>query len=66
MAAFRKAGISTKFDALRVDVQVSEARSDLLNAIDNVEISKGNAASPLRYLECVRTILLIVSVKVLK
>lgn len=37
---FRKAGISTKFDVLRVEVQVSEAKSELLNALDNVEISK--------------------------
>lgn len=32
---FKKAGISTKFDVLRVEVQSSEARSELMNAEDN-------------------------------
>jgi outer membrane protein TolC len=34
---FKKAGISTKFDVLRVEVQKSEAESEVLNAKDNVE-----------------------------
>jgi outer membrane protein TolC len=36
---FKKAGAGTKFDVLRVDVQTSEARSELLNANDNMSIS---------------------------
>lgn len=36
---FKKAGAGTKFDVLRVDVQASEARSELLNATDNMSIS---------------------------
>ncbi|RYZ68725.1 MAG: TolC family protein, partial [Proteobacteria bacterium] len=36
---FKKAGTGTKFDVLRVDVQASEARSELLNATDNMSIS---------------------------
>jgi len=41
---FKKAGISTKFDVLRVDVQSSEARSELMNAEDNevVELARLN------------------------
>lgn len=37
---FRKAGVSTNYDVLRVEVQVSEARSELLNATDNVALAK--------------------------
>ena len=37
---FKKAGVSTNYDVLRVEVQVSEARSELLNSVDNVEISR--------------------------
>lgn len=37
----KKAGISTNYDILRVDVQVSEARSEILNAQDNAEVAKG-------------------------
>ena len=36
----RKAGVSTNYDVLRVEVQVSEARSELLNASDNAEIAR--------------------------
>lgn len=36
---FKKAGAGTKFDVLRVDVQASEARSELLNATDNMSVS---------------------------
>lgn len=32
---FKKAGISTKFDVLRIEVQASEARSELMNTTDN-------------------------------
>lgn len=38
---FKKAGVSTNYDVLRVEVQVSEARSELMNATDNIEIAKG-------------------------
>ncbi len=38
---FKKEGLSTKYDVLRVEVQVSEAKSELLNASDNIETSKG-------------------------
>lgn len=38
--ALQKAGVSTKYEVLRVDVQASEARSELLNAKDNVEIAR--------------------------
>lgn len=37
---FKKTGISTKFDVLKVEAQKSEAESELLNANDNVENSK--------------------------
>lgn len=37
---FKKAGVSTNYDVLRVEVQVSEAKSELLNAEDNVDISR--------------------------
>lgn len=38
---FKKEGLSTKYDVLRVEVQVSEAKSELLNATDNIESNKG-------------------------
>jgi outer membrane protein TolC len=34
---FKKSGISTKFDVLRVEVQQSEAQTELMNAEDNVK-----------------------------
>lgn len=37
---FKKAGISTNYDVLRVEVQVNEAKSAVLNSTDDVEISK--------------------------
>jgi outer membrane protein TolC len=37
---FKKAGVSTNYDVLRVEVQVSEAKSEQLSAIDNVEITR--------------------------
>jgi outer membrane protein TolC len=42
--SFRKAGLSTKYDELRVEVQRSEAQSELLNSSDNVEIAKNKLA----------------------
>lgn len=36
---FKQAGAGTKFDVLRVEVQESEARSEVLNQTDNVTIS---------------------------
>lgn len=40
----KKAGVSTNYDVLRVDVQVSEARSELLNAEDNRALAKNRLA----------------------
>jgi outer membrane protein TolC len=36
---FKQAGTGTKFDVLRVEVQESEARSEVLNQTDNVTVS---------------------------
>lgn len=44
---FKQQGISTNFDVLRVEVQVSSAKSDLLDATDNVEISRNRLAEAL-------------------
>lgn len=44
---FKKAGVSTNYDVLRVEVQVSEARSEMMNAQDNIEIAKGRLAEML-------------------
>ncbi len=41
---FKRAGLSTKVDVLRVDVQVSEAKSELLNSIDNMETARNRLA----------------------
>ncbi len=41
---FKKAGVSTNYDVLRVEVQVSEARSEVMNASDNVDIAKNKLA----------------------
>ncbi len=38
--AFKKAGVSTNYDVLRVEVQVSEAQSEMLNSQDNVELAR--------------------------
>jgi outer membrane protein TolC len=38
--AYRKAGVSTQYDVLRVEVQVSEAQSEILNSQDNLELSQ--------------------------
>lgn len=42
--AFRKSGMSTNYDVLRVEVQVSEAQSQLMDAKDNFEIAKKRLA----------------------
>lgn len=39
---FKQSGMATNYDVLRVEVQVSNAESDLLNADDNIAISKHN------------------------
>ena len=44
---FKKAGVSTNYDVLRVEVQVSEAKSELMNATDNIEISRSRLAEAL-------------------
>lgn len=41
---FRKAGIATKYDQLQVEVKVSAAESELMNAEDNIEIAKRQLA----------------------
>lgn len=38
--AFKKAGVSTNYDVLRAETQVSEAQSELLNTADNMELAK--------------------------
>lgn len=44
---FKRAGVSTNFDVLRVEVQVSEAKAALLDAEDNVVLSKQKLAEAL-------------------
>ncbi|CAN5666382.1 TolC family protein [soil metagenome] len=44
VSAFKKSGLSTNYDVLRVEVQLSEARSELLNSNDNVVLAKGRLA----------------------
>lgn len=44
VALFRKAGVSTNYDILRVEVQVSEAESEVLNATDNLALARGKLA----------------------
>lgn len=41
---FKKAGISTNYDVLRVEVQVSEAKTELINSEDNFELALGKLA----------------------
>ncbi|MBC7465092.1 MAG: TolC family protein [Bdellovibrio sp.] len=40
VSLFKKAGLSTHYDVLRVEVQVSEAQTELLNSVDNIEINR--------------------------
>ncbi len=44
---FKKAGVSTNYDVLRVEVQVSEAKSELLNSADNVDTARTELAEML-------------------
>lgn len=37
--AFRRSGLSTNYDVLRVEVQVSEAEAEVMNTKDNVEVA---------------------------
>lgn len=47
VSLLKRAGVSTNYDVLRVDVQVSEARSELLNAEDNRALAKNRLAEAL-------------------
>ncbi|KHD87954.1 MAG: outer membrane secretion protein [Bdellovibrio sp. ArHS] len=44
---FKKVGTSTNYDVLRVEVQMSEAQSELLNATDNVEVTRARLSEAL-------------------
>ncbi len=44
---FKKVGVSTHFDVLRVEVQLSVAESEVLNATDNAEVAKGRLSEAL-------------------
>lgn len=44
VSLFKKAGVSTNYDLLRVEVQVSEAESEVLNATDNLALARGKLA----------------------
>lgn len=44
---FRKSGLSTNYDVLRVEVQVSEAESEVLNAEDNLAVANSHLAEVL-------------------
>jgi outer membrane protein TolC len=37
---FKKSGVSTNYDVLRVEVQTSEARSELLNSTDDIKVAE--------------------------
>lgn len=41
---FKSSGMATNYDVIRVEVQVSNAETDLLNADDNISISEQNLA----------------------
>jgi outer membrane protein TolC len=41
---FKRAGVSTNYDVLRVEVQVSEAKAELLNSSDNTAINRSKLA----------------------
>ncbi len=47
VALLKRSGMSTNYDVLRVEVQVSEARSELLNASDDIETASGRLAESL-------------------
>lgn len=44
---YKKVGSSTNLDVLRVEVQMSEAQSELMNATDNLELSKARLSEAL-------------------
>lgn len=44
VSLFKKSGLSTNYDVLRVEVQLSEAHSELLNSSDNVVLARGRLA----------------------
>lgn len=41
---YKKSGMSTNYDVLRIEVQVSEANSEVMNASDEVETASGRLA----------------------
>lgn len=44
---YKKVGSSTNLDVLRVEVQMSEAQSELMNAMDNVEVTRSRLGEAL-------------------
>ncbi|MGZ3772130.1 MAG: TolC family protein [Bdellovibrio sp.] len=44
---FKRTGASTNYDVLRVEVQLSQAQTDALNAADNVELSRSRLSEVL-------------------
>lgn len=44
---YKKVGSSTNLDVLRVEVQMSEAQSELMNATDNVEVTRARLSEAL-------------------
>jgi outer membrane protein TolC len=50
---FRKSGVSTNYDVLRVEVQVSEAESEIINSKDNLAIAEAHLAEVLGQEEAV-------------
>lgn len=44
VSLFKKSGLSTNYDVLRVEVQLSEAKNELINSTDNVVLAKGRLA----------------------
>lgn len=44
---FKQNGLSTNYDVLRVEVQVSEAESEILNTQDNLAVAQGHLAEVL-------------------
>jgi len=53
---FRKVGISKNYDVLRVEVQVSEAKSELMNADDNIYTARNKLAELLDHENDLRTL----------
>jgi outer membrane protein TolC len=44
VSAFKKSGLSTNYDVLQVEVQVTEAEAEAMNAQDNIAINDGRLA----------------------